>query len=233
MYQKIRHHEPDLNNMEKQIGILIADLSGYSALTDIHGAKAAVKVIERYVTIARSSLIGNSHLIERAGDQLIIISNKADDLAKTAITLEQNTEAEPHFLSIHAGLHFGSVIEHNGHYYGSTINLAARISTKAKENKILCSQDFMNALIAPCEFSFVPQGNIRFKNILESKAIYELLPKTITNTKFQFDPVCHMHLDDHELSISLINGEEEYFFCSDECKKKYQAAYSHLTNLVA
>ena len=219
--------------MEKYIGILMADLSGYTALTEVHGGEAAVKIIDRYVQIAKQSLRGKSKLIERAGDQLVIISDVADDLAKTAISLEQNTQSEPFFLSIHAGLHFGPVIEHNGHFFGSTINLAARIASKAKRNKVLCSQDFVNAMINPEAFKIVPQGKIKFKNITESKEVFELLPlATAENTRYHIDPVCHMHLNENELTISLLEGEEEYFFCSEDCKKIFLSEFSQLSTLV-
>jgi class 3 adenylate cyclase len=34
--------------MKKTVGILMADLSGYTAMTEIHGDNAAVEVVEKY-----------------------------------------------------------------------------------------------------------------------------------------------------------------------------------------
>ena len=184
----------------------------------MHGAVAAVCIINKYMEIARSSLVGESFVLERAGDQLVIVLENADDLAKTAIELERKSEHEPHFLGIHAGLHYGAVLEEEGHFFGSTINLAARIAARAKENRILCSRDFINALSQPAGFRFVPHGKVRFKNILESKEIFELVPEVEKEvSKIHVDPVCRMHLEPDETHIHYTEDGEKYFFCSPGC----------------
>lgn len=228
------HGSPDkTSKMEKYIGILMADLSGYTALTEVHGGKAAVKIIDRYVQIAKHSLTGRSQLVERTGDQIVIISEIPEDLAKTALALRRNTQSEPSFLSIHAGLHFGPLIEHNGHFFGAAINLAARIASKAPKNKILCSHDFVSVTNHSQALRFTPQGRVKFKNIAEPKDIYELSPAvTQGSTQLYMDPVCHMHLSEQELTIRFRKGEEEYFFCSEGCKAIFQAEYSPSATLI-
>lgn len=209
--------------MEKIVGILMADLSGYTAMTEIHGDNAAVEMIEKYIKMGQNSLAGNSHLLERTGDQLLIVSEDADDLAKTAIALKHRTEKEPNFLGIHCGLHYGPVIERNNHLFGAVVNMAARIASSAAENKILCSKEFVEALKYPEKLQLISQGNIDFKNVLEAAEIFEVLPLIQKKTrKIYIDPVCHIRLSAMEIHISLIDGEDEYFFCSEECRKIFQ-----------
>lgn len=201
----------------------MADLSGYTAMTEIHGDGAAVAMITKYVEMGRNSLSGESVLMERTGDQLFFISDKADDLAKTAIELKRKTEKEPNFLGIHCGLHYGPTIEQDGNFYGSVVNVTARIAGSAKDNMILCSKEFVNALSHPDEFRIVPQGINSFKNVLESVEVFELLPAIEKKIrKVYVDPVCHIRLNGTEAHISLVEDEIEYFFCSEECKKLYQ-----------
>ena len=209
--------------MEKTIGILMADLSGYTAMTEIHGDTAAVEMIEKYIEMGKNSLAGESYLLERTGDQLLIVSDDADDLAKTAIELKHKTEKEPNFLGIHCGLHYGSVIERNHHLFGAVVNMAARIAASATENKILCSREFIEALKYPGKLQLISQGNIDFKNILEPAEIFEVLPVVEKKTReIYIDPVCQIRLSASETSISLVYGEDEYFFCSEECRKIFQ-----------
>lgn len=209
--------------MKKTIGILMADLSGYTAMTEIHGDHAAVEMIEKYMEMGQASLSGKSYLLERTGDQLLIVSQYADDLAKTAIELKYKTEKEPNFLGIHCGLHYGQVIERNHHLFGSVVNMTARIAGSATENKILCSKEFIGALKYPERLQLIPQGNIDFKNVLESAEIFEVLPFLEKKTKEVYvDPVCHIRLSATEVFISLIDDNGEHFFCSEECKKIFQ-----------
>jgi class 3 adenylate cyclase/YHS domain-containing protein len=209
--------------MKKTVGILMADLSGYTAMTEIHGDNAAVEVVEKYIGMGQSSLAGKSYLLERTGDQLLIVGEDADDLAKTATELKYKTEKEPNFLGIHCGLHFGSVIERNHHLFGAVVNMAARITGIATENKIFCSVEFVEALKCPEKIQLISQGNINFKNVLESAEIFEVLPAIEKKKReIYIDPVCHIRLSADEIHISLLDGEDEYFFCSEECKKIFQ-----------
>ena len=60
--------------MEQDIAILIADLSGYTSLTDTHGAVAAADLIDKYVEIVGRSLVGRSEFHQRSGDEVLIAS---------------------------------------------------------------------------------------------------------------------------------------------------------------
>jgi len=91
--------------MEQDIAILIADLSGYTALTETHGASSAADLIDKYVEIVNDSLVGESHLHERVGDEVMIVSDSADHLLSTAVVLLQNVLSEYNFLHIHGALH--------------------------------------------------------------------------------------------------------------------------------
>ena len=70
--------------MEQTIAIMMADLSGFTALTEIHGSEVAAQMIQKYVELVRSSLKGESFMLERVGDQVVAISPDPDDLALTA-----------------------------------------------------------------------------------------------------------------------------------------------------
>ncbi|HWR32338.1 MAG TPA: hypothetical protein VN451_02335 [Chitinophagaceae bacterium] len=59
--------------MEEDIAILMADLSGYTALTETHGPHGAADMVEKYISIVRDCLVGDSHLHGVLGDEIIII----------------------------------------------------------------------------------------------------------------------------------------------------------------
>ena len=79
--------------MEKNIAILIADLSGYTALTETHGATSAANLIDKYIRIAENCLVGDSKIHQRTGDEIMFISDYPDFLLATALNLETNAIA--------------------------------------------------------------------------------------------------------------------------------------------
>ncbi len=53
---------------------LIADLVGYTALTEAMGGGEAVKVIDRYVKLAETALARDVRIVERVGDELLVVA---------------------------------------------------------------------------------------------------------------------------------------------------------------
>ncbi len=205
--------------MEENIAILMADLSGYTALTETHGSSGAADLVEKYITIVRDCLVGDCQIHGVVGDEVIIISSSADQLIYTALLLIQNTGNEDNFLQVHGGLHFGKILRRNNNYFGTTINLASRITNKASPGTIWCSTEFIAALSDPSAFIFQSKGKHSFKNISEEKEVFELLtghPKTI-----YIDPVCRMMISNRETAIQHADARD-IFFCSTNCLDLYR-----------
>lgn len=200
--------------MEENIAILMADLTGYTALTETHGAVSAADLIDKYIQIVEGCLVGDSHLKERTGDQVMIVSTSPDILLSTAVMIIKNTSKEENFLQVHGGLHYGNVLKRNNSYFGSAINLTARIAAKAGPGTFWCSGDFVNALSNKSAFMLEPKGKHRFKNVNDEIEIAEVL--NAPANPFVIDPVCRMMILD---KTSAIQHPEliDIFFCSQAC----------------
>lgn len=204
--------------MEKNIAILMADLSGYTALTETHGAAAAADIIDKYIEIVENCLVGDSKLHERTGDEIMIVSTCPDFLLATALMIGKNTSNEENFLQVHGGLHYGKVLQRGNSYYGSAINLTSRIAAKANAGTYWCSDEYVNALADRSLCSLTSMGNHYFKNISKEKEVFELCIGE-RNTFF-VDPVCRMLILDPGKAIPHPD-ECDQFFCSVHCLRIY------------
>lgn len=208
--------------MEQDIAILIADLSGYTALTETHGSVSAADLIDKYIRIAENCLVGNTKMHERTGDEIMFISDSADSLLETALKLEANAVSEENFLLVHGGLHFGKVLKRANNYFGSAINLVSRIAAKAVPGMFWCSDDFVGSITDKSICKFMSKGNFTFKNITEEKEVFEL---SIERIKTNYvDPVCRMLIVNTKNAIPHPN-EGELYFCSSQCLKIYSETY--------
>ena len=88
--------------MEQYVAILMADLTGYTAMTDVHGGASATKIVNKYMQFVEKSLFGTTQVVQRIGDQVVMISNVPLDIVITAHKLT-TVAHEHHFLSIHMG----------------------------------------------------------------------------------------------------------------------------------
>ncbi len=192
----------------------MADLSGYTALTEAHGAMAAADIVDRYVDMVKCCLVGESYLHERIGDEVLIISSSPEDLLSTALVLLQTAHKEENFLLLHGGLHWGKLLQRNNSYFGTAINLAARIASKADRGSIWCSQHFIASLSKPSSVSFTGKGKHQFKNIDGENELYQIEVKD--QSELHIDPVCHMLILDEKKAFSHPSFPETYF-CSPGC----------------
>ena len=200
--------------MEEYISILMADLSGYTALTETHGAVSAADLIDKYISIVEDCLVGDSHLKERTGDEVMIVSASPDFLLATAVGIINNTSKEDNFLQVHGGLHYGKILKRRNSYFGTTINLTSRIVAKAYPGTFWCSEEFVNSLSDKSLIKLQSKGKHSFKNLSENRGMYELRSKS--NNSFFIDSVCRMLILDTAKAIKHPTSED-IFFCSPTC----------------
>jgi class 3 adenylate cyclase/YHS domain-containing protein len=210
-----------VDSNEIYIVLLVADLSGYTALTEAHGNISAAKVVNRYTEIAEKALCEGTRLIERVGDEIVIAGTDAACIIKTAIKLVRKIEEEPFFPTIHAGIHAGKVLEQEGHYYGSALNIASRVASHARGCQILCTKEVAEMVGEVEDIKFKAIGEINFKNIFEPVALFEIITDCRKLEMNVVDPVCRMLVRPESSTAHLTFKDKIYYFCSFECAQKF------------
>lgn len=196
----------------------MADLSGYTALTETHGAATAADLIDKYLKIVDNCLVGDSTLHQCVGDEVMIVSASPDHLLSTAIMLIQNCSKANNFLQLHGGLHYGKILKRNNNYFGAPVNLTSRIAAKANKGSFWCSAQFINSLSDISVFTFSSKGKHIFKNVSEENEVFELMIENPNS--FYIDPVCPMLI--HTIETATMHPEDENtFFCSADCLHIY------------
>ena len=209
-----------MNTTDKTV-FLIADLAGYTALTEAHGDMSAARIVKRYVEIVNDNIFPGTKLVERVGDEILMVSNDATSIVRTAVNLRDTIENEQHFPCIHAGIHVGSALEKEGHYFGKALNLASRIAAYARGGEILCTEKIVHMAGDIEDVTYRSLGSIGFKHIPEPVAVFEVIVGGRVGECTIFDPVCHMHVQPETAVAQLRVNERVYYFCSIECAKAF------------
>ncbi len=206
---------------EIELVFLIADLSGYTALTEAHGNVSAAEIVTRYVEVVQGVLHPGARLVERVGDEVLIVAADAKALVRTAISLREAIDQEPLFPIIHAGIHAGSVLELDGHYYGRALNLASRVAAYARGDQILCTEQVTTKASDLDGVTYRALGLTPFKNIPDPVAIFEVVAGRQRVETDLIDPVCRMQIRQDTASARLPFGGKTYYFCSFDCAKMF------------
>jgi class 3 adenylate cyclase len=142
--------------------IVFADLSGYTAQThqmgDERAADLALQLHDHADETARSE---SGRLLKLLGDGAMLIFRNPESAIRATKKLiaAWPTDLPP----LHVGIGFGPVLEFDGDAYGSTVNLAARLSQLAGPHQVLAGSILPDsALHGPDR---VPAGSRQLKGI--------------------------------------------------------------------
>jgi len=208
---------PDAGPTRAEVTFLIADLSGFTALTETHGGLHAAAVVRRYLELVRASLYGGARLLERVGDSVLIAAIEPADAVRTAIALRRATEAEPRFPPVRQGVHGGGVMQWDGSYFGTPLNLTARLADHAGPGQILCTERVAAAAVDLGPSTFRSVGAVSLKNIREPVFLLEVVVPESQIDPETLDPVCWMRVDRATAPARLTFGSRRYHFCSEGC----------------
>ena len=210
---------------EVDVAFLIADLAGYTALTEAHGGAEAARIIDRFVVLADGAVRPGVELLDRVGDALLRAAADASALVRTAISIRAAVAREPMFPGVRIGMHMGPVLRKDGHYYGPALNLTARIAAHARPGQILGSEKIAVSCAGTRDERWRALGPVRFKNIPVPVDVFEAeAGERVAAHAEDVDPVCQMHLGTAEPSARLPYEGRTYVFCSFECAKAFAAA---------
>ena len=204
---------------EIEVTFVIADLAGFTALTEIHGSLHALHVVTRYVEMVRETLQPGARLAERVGDAVLIVAADSPCAVRTAVRLREAAADERLFPKVRVGIHGGPVIELDGSYFGTALNLTARLAGHAKAGQILCTERIASTAGALENVRFRSLGPVRLKNIARPVDVFEIVPARRPSGTTSVDPVCRMQVSPRAAPARLRLGGRTHYFCSLACAK--------------
>ena len=206
---------------EIDVTFLIADLAGFTALTETHGNLHAAHVVTRFVELVRATLQPGSSLVERVGDAVLIVAEDTTPAVRTAIALRGAAEREPLFPLLRVGVHGGPVVQVGGSYFGTALNLTARLAGYARPDQILCTQRIAQSAEDLPDVEFRALGPVRLKNIASPVPIFQAMPAHRRRAAVLVDPVCQMRVGAKRAPARLPFGGGTYHFCSLPCARAF------------
>lgn len=130
-------------------GIGFADLTGFTALSqELSATELSDLLVEFASAVSDVVLSDGGRIVKFIGDEVMWVSPTPEKLATVAFDLVEHREAREAGLQVRAGLGFGSVLAMAGDYFGTPVNLAARLVGAAAPGQILVSTDVRDELAA-------------------------------------------------------------------------------------
>ena len=195
--------------------ISFVDLAGFTALTETHGDVSAADLVDRFVTLAKDSLSSGDRVVKSIGDAVMLASPNAAAGVALAARLIAQCAAVEQFPAARAGLHHGPVVMRNDDMFGSTVNIAARVTGYARANQALATAA-VAAAARSLGIETTTLGPIQLRNVIESVDLFELDFGSDTDA-VAIDPVCRMRVRRARSSVRLDHAGSTFWFCSLDC----------------
>jgi class 3 adenylate cyclase len=165
----------------RHVSVLFADLAGYTALTRDLGSEEMHALTQRFFAVADEAIVSHGGTIDkRIGDSVMAVFGApiahTDDPERAVRAAFAIRAAMPALdcgvgrtLAVHIGIAMGQVVastigtDHHRQYSvtGDSVNLAARLTSRASAGEILMSGDVRDALGA--RFESEPLGELEVK----------------------------------------------------------------------
>lgn len=210
---------------------LFADLAGFTATTEAMGDESAADLAQRFATaVEELAPKYDAVAIKRLGDALMLRAESAEQAVRLGMRIAHGI-GDSHLLpTVRVGMHTGEAIERNGDWFGSTVNLAARVSAEASGSEVLLTAATRDAAGKLEDVDFQDRGRRHLRNVAEPVSLYVAMSHGERSDEgLPLDPVCRMTVDPQHSAGALSHNGVTYYFCSLGCVSKFAAGPERYT----
>ena len=119
---------------------VFADLAGYTALTEERGDEAAARLAREFRrTMWALCREHGATQVKSMGDGVMIWAPDPADAIALAACVVEVVGTRPDLLPVRVGVHTGPAVMRGCDWYGSAVNVAARLAAQAEPNQALVS----------------------------------------------------------------------------------------------
>jgi adenylate cyclase len=124
-----------------------ADISGYTSLTRMLAEAELATMLEGFEAAASDIVTDHrGRIIKTLGDEVLFVVDDAVDGALIAVDLLEHTANDERLPHLRIGLAAGTVLSRFGDVYGSTVNIASRLTSVARPGSVLVDRQLADAL---------------------------------------------------------------------------------------
>lgn len=135
------------SSSEVTVGVGFADLSGFTALTQRLSLTELSSLLTSFGTVATDVVHEHDgRLVKLLGDAVMWVNANPNKLAEVANHLVRHPVAESAGIQVRAGIAYGEALAIFGDYFGSAVNLAARLVSAAEPGQVLASAALVERL---------------------------------------------------------------------------------------
>ena len=138
---------------ETTAAVGFADMSGFTTLTRKATEAELRELLDAFESMA-TDIVGahNGRIVKALGDEVFFVAPTPHEAAAIALDLQEAVEADDRIPPLRIGLAAGPVVSRLGDVYGSTVNIASRLTSLCRPGWILVDRVMSDALAEDADF---------------------------------------------------------------------------------
>jgi adenylate cyclase len=147
-----------------ETAVVFADLVGFTELGEKVPVAELGGLAGRLARLTDNAVEPPVRLVKQIGDAVMLVSPDARAAVATAIELVEVAEREDDFPQLRAGVAFGPAVNRWGDWFGGTVNLANRLTERARPGSVLVTEPAHDAA-GEDAFDWSAAGEKRLKGL--------------------------------------------------------------------
>lgn len=154
------------------ITIAFADLVGFTRLGEVVPPEDLEKLAHRLADLARDVAVAPVRYVKSIGDEVMLVSSDPAAMLDAVLDLLDATEKDPDFPRLRVGLATGMAVSRAGDWFGSSVNLASRVTGAARPGAVLVAESTRVAIGDVDHVTWSFAGARRLKNIKDDVKVF-------------------------------------------------------------
>jgi adenylate cyclase len=147
------------------VAVGFADIAGYTELSEGLDERELSELLAAFEALAYDTAAElNGRIVKTIGDEVMFVGFPRD-VARIALALAERAAHDFVVPDVRVGVASGTVLARDGDYYGPVVNLASRITSRARLGTVLTSSGFHAVLADDPQFTWRRLGPKRVRGI--------------------------------------------------------------------
>jgi adenylate cyclase len=161
----VGHMETDLGAQASELGqvtvtLCFIDITGFTRYTEEEGDLEALDVVENFVESVEATLPPEATIVKTIGDEVMVVSPDAASLTEWAVDFLGRFSERPR---PRVGIHYAEAVYRDGDYFGTHVNLAHRVVSRAQAGEVMATDRVVEAIAGRDHLGFEPIGEVTLK----------------------------------------------------------------------
>jgi adenylate cyclase len=153
------------------VSLLFCDLKDYTAFANAEGDAAAFALVEQFAEAVAGERGEEFRLMKSLGDGVMLVYDDVAAAVTAGARIIARMSGSP--LGVHGSVHHGVALARDGDYFGSAVNLAARLLGIALHQELVATQQVVDRTAD--SFTWQPAGVHEIRGVTQPVHVFRLL----------------------------------------------------------